>query len=290
MEDWESRLRPLLDELIEQFPGRQSFDLLSSYCAQFPIHTIASAFGIDESDVAQAHQWAYMVTAAGTPEESDRAWSLFSGYLQQIIDTRRKVGGDDLIGLLVSSEVTDGPGTHRLSDEEILGFAGLMITAGGSTTYRTMGNLLLHLLSRPDLLERVRCDRSLVQPLIEETIRWSPPNMFFPRLAVHDVELDGVPIPAGSLVDLVLGAGNRDPGRWERPNDFDIFRPTIPHISFGSGPHFCIGNRLARMELGVALEHLLDHAPHLRLDPDVPAPVITGLMWRMVNGLPVILS
>jgi cytochrome P450 len=291
MEDWESRwLGPLLDELIDQFPSHGSFDLLGAYCARFPIHTIASAFGIDRADVSETHQWAYMVTAASMPDEADRAWSAFSGRLQAIIDERRQHPSDDLIGLLAASEVSDDEGTHRLTDEEILGFAGLMVTAGGGTTYRTMGTMLLQLLQRPALLDRVRADRSLIVPLIEETIRWNPPNMFFPRLAVEDVEVEGVRIPSGSLVDVVLGAGNRDPQRWERPNEFDIDRPILPHISFGSGPHFCVGNQLARMELRVALERLLDRVPRLRLDHDADLPVVSGLMWRLANRLPVVVD
>jgi cytochrome P450 len=290
MESWETRwLRPLLDELVATFPEDRPFDIMRAYASQFPIHTIASAFGIAHDDASQAHEWLHVSTLAGIPDESEAAWAEFARHVRPIIAARRAEPVDDVIGLLAASEVTDDDGvTHRLTDEEILGFAGLLVAAGGGSTYRMFGNVLLELLARPELLDRVRREPALIPRLVEETLRVSPQSMFIPRVATTDVTVDGVRIPAGSTVDVVFGAANRDPSRWERPDELDVFREELPHLSFGSGPHFCIGNQLARMELRVALEVLFERAPGIRLDPSAPEPVVTGLFWRLVDRLCVI--
>jgi cytochrome P450 len=143
------------------------------------------------------------------------------------------------------------------------------------------------LLSRPDQLARLRDDRSLMAPAIEEGLRWEPPLTGIGRTATRDVEVDGVLIPAGSPINVCLGGANRDPARWDHPDDFDLLRDPKQHLAFAFGPHMCLGMHLARMETTVAINAVLDRLPDVRLDPDAPAPAITGLTFRAPRALPV---
>jgi cytochrome P450 len=205
------------------------------------------------------------------------------GYFAEIIADRRRHTRDDLVSQLISAEV-DG---RRLSDEEIYPFLLLLLPAGAETTYRSSSNLLFGLLSDPDQLGAVRADRSLVPQAIEEALRWETPLLTVARLATEDVELGGVRIPAGSFVAVSLGAANRDPGQHAEPDAFDIFRERAQHISFGDGAHKCLGMHLARLEMRVLLNAVLDRLPGLRLDPDADDPHIHGLIFRSPPNLPV---
>jgi cytochrome P450 len=187
------------------------------------------------------------------------------------------------------AEVVDDDGErHRLDDGEILAFARLLLTAGAGTTYRGLGSLLVALLSDPEQLDRVRDDRALVEPAIEEGLRFEQPLSAVTRLAMRDCELGDVAIPAGSFVHAGIGAANHDPARWEDPDRFDVGRRPLPHATFGGGAHFCIGVHLARMEIRAALETVLDRLPGVRFDPDAPVPHVTGLTFRMPTAVPVV--
>lgn len=130
--------------------------------------------------------------------------------------------------------------------------------------------------------------RSLIPWAIEEAVRWEPPLLTITRVATRDTELAGVPIPAGSAVMPMLGAANRDETRYPDPDRFDIFRTPTPHISWGIGVHVCLGMHLARLEMTVALNALLDRLPGLRLDPAGDDPHIRGQVFRSPTSLPVL--
>jgi cytochrome P450 len=144
------------------------------------------------------------------------------------------------------------------------------------------------LLSSTAQLDAVRSDRSLIPQAIEEAIRWEPPLLMITRVATRDTELGGVPIPAGSAVMPVVGSANREDDRYPDPGRFDIFRSANPHISFGLGVHVCLGMHLARLEMRVALNLLLDRLPGLRLDPEGDDPHIRGHVFRSPTSLPVL--
>jgi cytochrome P450 len=144
------------------------------------------------------------------------------------------------------------------------------------------------LLTHPDQLKAVYDDRSLIPQAIEEGLRWEPPLLGFGREATVDTEIEGVPIAAGTMVNLVIAAADRDPSRWDHPEEFDIFRPQLPHLAFGSGNHVCLGIHFARMELRVAMERIFERLPDLRLDPSVEDVYIGGLGARSPDVLPVL--
>ena len=159
--------------------------------------------------------------------------------------------------------------------------------AGVGTTFRTLGIVLVALLERPDLLERVKRDpEALIPRVIDEVLRWNPPVAWMLRMASQDVELSGVQIPAGAIVHAGIAAANRDPLSFRSPDELDPDRLDLAHLSFSAGPHYCVGMQVSRLELETALATLLRRLPRLRPDTSVAAPEVTGLMFRMPTGAP----
>jgi cytochrome P450 len=281
-------VRPRLDELIDGFVGKGRTDLYFDYCAQFPVYVIAMALGVRKDDLEQFHEWAAKLQiAAAPPDEARAAREAVQSYMLDIVNDRRRAPIDDLITLLVQSEIDEGDGLQKLSDEQILGLISNLLPAGAGTTYRSLGIALVTLLERPELLARLYKDRTLVPAVVEEVLRWNGPVLVAPpRLATRDTKLAGVAVPKGSIVEACIAAANRDPAHFENPQIFDPFRPEKSNLSFSTGPHFCVGSQVARMELVVALNAILDRLPDLRFDPEKPAPTITGLWYRMPTGVP----
>jgi cytochrome P450 len=163
-----------------------------------------------------------------------------------------------------------------------------LLPAAGETTTRTFGSLMVLLLERPDVLDRVRKDRSLVPKAIDEAIRLEPVATFKVRQAAQDLELAGMQIPKGAMVQCIVTSANRDEDVFDNSEEFDIDRKVKPSFGFGFGPHMCIGQFIAKTELQVALNAVLDLFPNLRLDPDQPKPRITGAQLRGPHSVPVI--
>lgn len=261
--------------LIDSFVDEGRAELNVDFCAAIPVLTITGSFGID---VARALDVRENLRDAGAVAE----------IVAPIVEARRAHPQDDLISVLAGAEITDEGGTHRLSDAEINSFAYLLLLAGSGTTWKQMGITLAALLQRPALLEAVRDDRTLLKAAIEESLRWEPTDPMFSRWATCDTELGGVEIPKGSVVHLCLGAANRDPERWERPDEYDLHRPVKPSMGFGGGSHICLGMHVARAEMQVGIAALLDRLPNLRLDPDAEPPQTIGFYERGVMEIPVV--
>jgi len=205
------------------------------------------------------------------------------------VEARRESPTDDLISVLVEAEITDEDGTtHRLTDPEIYSFALLLLAAGSGTTWKQMGITLTALLQRPEILRAVTEDRSRLRPAIEESLRWVPTDPMFSRHVTRDIDFFGEHLPEGSVLHICLGAANRDPARWERPDEYDIYRPMKPSLAFGGGAHVCLGMHLARAEMLVGIGALLDRLPNLRLDPDAEPPRFIGMYERGATAIPVL--
>jgi cytochrome P450 len=266
--------------LIDSFTGNGRADLNVEFCAAIPLLTICGSFGVQHGEALDIRE---AVTSGG------RGLAKFAELVTPIIGARRASPEDDLISVLVQAEVTDEDGErHVLRDEEVLGFAFLLLTAGSGTTWKQMGIALYSLLTHPEWLDRVRADRSLLRPAIEEALRWQVTDPMFSRYAVTDTSLGGVQIPAGSVVHLCFGAANRDPARWDRPDEFNPGRPLQGHFGFGRGPHTCLGMHVARAEMHTGISALLDRLPNLRLDPVAEPPKIIGMYERGPSALPVV--
>jgi len=266
-------------QLIDVFAADDAVDLNTEFCAPIPLLTITGSFGITVEEALD-------VRAAVTSNGQDA--QTLARLLMPIIAARRERPGDDLISVLVHAEVADEDGVvHRLSDREVLAFAFLLLAAGSGTTWKQMGITLVGLLQHPDALAAATADRGFLRGVIEESVRWAPTDPVFARFVAEDCELGGVELPAGAIVHACLAAANRDPSRWERPDEFDPFRPLKPHIGFGHGPHTCLGMHVARAEMTAGIGALLDRFPEMRLDPDAAAPRIVGLYERGPDAVPV---
>lgn len=271
--------------LIDRFADRGSVDLVKEFNFPYPTLIIAGLLGLPQEDYAQFQKWSISLLSFTVNQERGReASQALAEYFAPILAARREDPREDLISALAGAEI-DG---EKLSDEEIYSFLRLLLPAGVETTYRALGNLLYGLLTNPDQLEAVRADRSLLPQAIEEAVRWEPPLIMITRVATRDTELGGVQIPEGSSVMPVLGAANRQDERYADPDEFNIFRDPKPNIGWGHGVHVCLGMHLARLEMRVALNLLLDRLPNLRLDPAAEDPYIRGQAFRSPTSVPIL--
>jgi len=278
IENW---IESTVHALIDTFEHSGKADLNVEFCAAIPLLTITGSFGVS---VAKS-----LDIRAALLDDSERAIGTFVEIVRPIIAARRREPEDDLISVLVRSEVRDATGdTHALSDKEVLGFSYLLLAAGSGTTWKQMGITLLALLTHPRWLEAVRQDSTLLRAVLEESLRWMPTDPVFSRFAISDTELHGVRIPSGAVVHLCFGAANRDPARWERPDEFDPSRRRRANLGYGGGPHICLGMHVARAEMSTAIAALLDRLPGLRLDSAAEAPRIVGMYERGPTSVPVV--
>src|ERR1700745_3633243 len=270
-------------ELIDGFAGDGHADLIPHLTFPFPVRVIARILGLPEADWPRFLRLSTQLIAVMRNWEGALAASReLRGYFAEIIADRRRHTRDDLVSQLISAEV-DG---RRLSDEEIYPFLLLLLPAGAETTYRSSSNLLFGLLSDPDQLDAVLDDRGLGPQAIGEALRWENPLLTVARTATEEVELGGVRIPAGGFVAVSLGAANPGSGAGAEAGAFDIFRGAAQHMSFGDGAHKCLGMHLARLEMRVLLNAVLDRLPGLRLHPAADDPPIPRLVFRAPPHVP----
>ncbi len=285
LERWRTELVELVvHELIDGFAPRGRAELAREFTFAFPVQVIARIMGLPREDYLRFQRLSIeLLNVVYNWDCGIAASAALKAYFKEILAERRRSPQDDLISTLAESEI-DGA---RLSDDEIFAFLLLILPAGVETTYRASGNLLVALLTEPTLLETLRADRGMLRGAIEEALRWEPPITTVVRRAVRDCELGGVAIPAGTNVSVSVAAANRDPTRYPDPDRFDPTRKNIAHLTFGGGPHLCLGMHLARMEAAVAINALLDRLPDLRLDPSAPPPHVVGMAFRSPAALPV---
>jgi len=289
--EWETGvIAPIIEDLIDTFATRGRAELVREFTFQFPVQIIAELLGVPHEDHEKFHDMAiWVVNVAANPEKGIAASQALREYLADIVEAKRSKPGNDVISLLVQEEL-DG---ERLGDEEIYSFLRLLLPAGAETTYRATGSFLFGLLTNPDQLDALRADRSLMAQAVEESIRWESPLLITSRAAAVDTVVGGVAVPAGTMVIPSIGSANHDDTRWDHADAFDLHRPVVPHISFGVGPHMCLGMHLARMEMAGAVNALLDRFPNLRLDPEAVErddPHIHGERFRSPTSLPVLFN
>jgi cytochrome P450 len=285
LERWRSELvQVVVDELIDQFSPRGRAELVREFTFAFPVQVIARIMGLPRADYHRFQRLSIeLLNVVYDWERGIAASAALKEYLGGVLAQRRRAPQDDLISTLAESEI-DG---ERLSDDEIFEFLLLILPAGVETTYRASGNLLVALLTEPELLEAVRADHRLVRSALEEALRWEPPITSVMRVAARDCELGAIKIPAGTNVNVSVASANRDPTRYPDPDRFDMTRKNFAHLTFGGGPHLCLGMHLSRMEASVAITALLDRLPDLRLDPTAPKPRVVGVAFRSPLALPV---
>jgi cytochrome P450 len=259
------RLRPrlvsLCNELIDGFEAKPEVDLLPAYATPIPIVIICELLGapVEMADqfLAWSHDHVAMYMAKRDRVIEDKAVAAvtaFSNYMRALVRERRKNLGDDLLSELIRA--SDGAG--KLSEDELVTTAILILNAGHEATVHSLGNGIKALLEK-----NIRS--GFTANHVEEALRFDAPLHMFTRYALEDLEYNGVRFKKGELVGLMLGAANRDPARFASPDVFDATRETIPHVSFGAGIHFCVGAPLARLEMEVALQVLFERLPKIQL-------------------------
>ncbi|MFE0489491.1 cytochrome P450 [Streptomyces griseoaurantiacus] len=266
------RLRPyvhgLADELVSRLVAAGGGDLLTDLAEPLPVAVIAEMLGIPESDRAPLRPWSADICgmyelnpSEETARRAVRASVEFSDYLRELIAARRAHPGEDLIsGLIAAHDEGD-----RLTEQEMISTAVLLLNAGHEATVNATTNGWWALFRHPDRLAALRADHSLVPSAVEELLRYDTPLQLFERWVLDDIEIDGTVIPRGAELALLFGSANHDPEVFEAPETLDLTRRDNPHISFSAGIHYCIGAPLARMELAASMTALLDRAPSLRL-------------------------
>ncbi len=299
IKDLEQRILEIADELIDGVESRGRMDFMAEFAMPLPITVIAEILGVPMEDRSLLHQLtAHLVTATDsdrTPEENGRmqmeAIEGLTAYFAELISKRRADLQEDILSALI--QVHGAPG--RLTSDELIGTAMLMLIAGHETTVNLFGNGLLTLLKRPEDLDTLTRRPELMPSAIEEMLRYeSPVQQGTFRIVAEPVEIGGKTLEPGSLVIALLGAANRDPELFPDPDRFDITRSPNRHLGFGIGIHFCMGASLARAEARIGFSRLLERLPGLQLaltplqaDASAKAPhPLLGSLRRLI-GRPV---
>ncbi|WP_307847607.1 cytochrome P450 [Streptomyces sp. F63] len=289
-------LRPRVEEITGELldamtaaPGGR-VDLVEALAFPLPMSVICELLGVPALDRAAFRAWSNELVSRTSPSAENAAVHAMAEYLAGLIGEKRRHPGDDLLSGLIRTTDEDG---DRLSRDELVGMAFLLLVAGHETTVNLITNAVHALLRHPDRLAELRADLSLTEQAVEETLRWDGPvkNATF-RFAREPVEVGGVTVPAGEVVIVSLASADRDPAHFPDADRFDPGRRAGGHLAFGHGIHYCLGAPLARMEGQIALRGLLERFPGLALDldPDLPAsdlPWVPGLLIRGLRRLPV---
>jgi cytochrome P450 len=265
-----AKVNGLLDEVTAG--GRQEFDLANEVAYRIPISVVCGMLGVpaEHHDRFRSliEENAAVVEPMPTPEQvamADKASAELMDLVTGLAAERRVEPRDDLLSVLVAHQDEDG----GLSDLELVANVSLLIAAGFCSTMQLIGNTVYELLRHPDQLDLVRADPGAAAGAVEETLRYQPPVMSWPRSVLEPVSFGGVDVPVGWMVISVIGSANRDEAVFDRPDTFDITRPAPRHLTFGGAVHHCLGAPLARMEAELAVRTIVTRFPDLRLAGDV---------------------
>jgi len=269
MAQLEDQVRAYCIRCLDPLVGSAGFDIITELASMLPMRVIGMLLGIPEQDQIAVRNRTDrdLRTRPGQPmvivEEEVVTGEQFADY----IDWRAEHPSDDLMTILLNAEFEDETGeTRSLTRQEVLTYTSVLAGAGNETTGRLIGWLAKVLAEHPDQRRLVVEDRSLLQNVIEETLRFEPTGHANARYVTEDIEYYGTTMPAGSAVLLIMASANRDPRRFDEPDRYDILRKDVQHLTFGYGLHFCLGTHLARLEGRVALDELLNRWTEWEVD------------------------
>jgi cholest-4-en-3-one 26-monooxygenase len=283
----ESHLRWRTNRILDSIEGSADIDFVGEVAELLPLHVIADIMGIPENERPDVFKGTNTILRAFDPEGGvgleqrlDTERQLFA-YASSFNDAKRRAPVDDIWSVLVQAEVVDDDGTPtRLSNHELDLFFFLLAAAGSETTRNAISLGMLALFEHPEQLVRLRADPSLMDLAVNEILRWSSPVSYFRRTATRDVEVRGQQIRSGDLVTFWHPSANRDEDVFDEPFTFDVGRTPNDQVAFGGGgPHHCLGATLARREIRIMFESLLDRFGSLEVTGDpvwaVPGPLVT---------------
>lgn len=289
----------LADQLIGVCEARAEVDFITEFITPFSVAALATVVGLPQSDMHLFRKWysallRFGVNLIGDPEVTQAGFAArdeLAAYLRPLIESSRRSGAEGLLGILMQAE-WEG---QRLSDDEILHFAMLMIFAGGETVEKTLATFVRNLLAHPEQLSALQADWGLFPRALAESLRFTAPTHMVPRRTRVSAELSGGVVPADAEVICFLGSANRDNRKFTNPDSFDMFRNDLDsdtaflssagHAAFGMGRHFCLGAMMARIEVEIAVKRLFTSRLRVVL-ADTAAPPDVGLFLRGPATLP----
>jgi cytochrome P450 len=281
------------DQLVENFTDQAEVELISEFITPFSVGALASVVGLPKSDLGLFRSWytallRFGVNLIGDPEVTRAGFAArdeLNNYLRPLIAERRRSGGSGFLAMLVDAEVEG----QRLTDDEIVGFAMLMIFAGGETVEKTLATFLRNLIAHPEQAAALQADWSLFDRALAESLRFTAPTHMVPRRTRSEAMVSGGAIPGEAEVICFLASANRDERRFAAPDQFNIHRTDLnaqsafnsaaEHAAFGMGRHFCMGAMMAKIEVEIAVKRLLASGNRIHFSEDTP-PADQGLFLR----------
>lgn len=288
IEAMRGEVQAIAETLTSAIEVGREVDIVAALTTPLPVTVIARMLGIPESDIATFKRWSDAITGLmDNPMAGDRVKTLaeLRSYFVSVVAERRRAPGSDLISGLTRASEAD----VALSDDDVVGFAILLLIAGNETTTNLLGNLLNRLAGAPGSFSRLKASPALVENVIEEALRADSPAQFVMRSAREDTRVGEQSIRKGDMLIVYLAAANRDPGKWQQPENFDLARERDRHVAFGHGVHMCIGAPLARLEAQVAINALLARFDDVRFGQERGRRLPSGLLYGF-RSLPLVFS
>jgi cytochrome P450 len=284
--EFRQRARNTADRLIDKFIDSGRANLVPDFTFLYPLTVFVQILGLPEEDAGDFHRWGIDLThVAADPARGLHGSACLAKYLDPVVKDKRENPTGDLICRLIEAEVMG----EKMTDAEIISFLLLLITGGADTTYHLLGNVLHTLLNNAELLDLVTNDRSKLEPLLWESLRWESPVQFVSRQTDKETEIGGVTIPDDTPVLVLLGCANRDEKAFSQPEVFDINRDQGKSLAFGYGRHYCAGADFGLTEATIGLNALLDRLHDLRFDPAADSvSKIRGVAFRGPSHLKVL--
>ena len=278
------------DEVLDEVCARGACEFVHDVAAQLPLIVIGNLLGVLPDDRADLLRWSddMLMSQGAVTEETmtaaTQAFVEYQAYILPVIEQRRaSADASDLIGILANAEI-DG---DRLSDDDLVFETLLLLVGGDETTRHVVSGGVLALLDNPDQLASLTADPAKAPAAVEEMLRWVSPLQNMARTVLRDVTLNGVQLREGDQLLLMYPSANRDEDVFADPFRFDIERNPNPHLAFGLGNHFCLGNQLARLELVEMVPRVLDRLPDLRLAPGAELPRRASNFVSGLESMPV---
>lgn len=294
LEPW---VAEVVAEVADALPAGE-VEAVGAFCDPLPVRVIAQLMGVPRDLHARFKTWSdqrtYLVARRTWPQEGEEARRVADAvagnrrlldYFLEEARRRRDEPLDDLIADMVGANAGD----DALGEEEIAAICALLLTAGNVTTTNLLGNMLALLADRPDVYDRLRADRTLVEPAVEEALRLESPVQWLYRRATRDARVGDAVIPEGASVIVYFGAANRDPDVYSDPGTFSLERPASRHAAFGHGIHFCLGTPLARLEATLALDAILDRFAEISRGAEPPQRIADAATHCGHRRLPLVL-
>jgi cytochrome P450 family 142 subfamily A polypeptide 1 len=289
----EEGIRTICDAIIDRVCEQGSADFVRDIAAPLPMIVIGNMLGVAPEDRDDLLRWSDdMLKSLGSPDPTAMdtaavAAMEYAEYITAVAEQRRRDNqSDDLIGTLVHAEIEG----NRLDEGSIIYESLLILIGGDETTRHVISGGMYELLRHPDQLKALLADRALLPAAVEEMLRWVSPIKNMARTMTRDVELHGETLREGQKLLLLYPSANRDATVFTAPEEFDITRSPNDHMAFGFGSHFCLGNRLARMELSVMFDRLFDRLPDLALADDRPPPTRAANFVSGYETMPVVFT